>query len=163
LLAGMALYTGGTGHAYARSHMPQAARGQGPWGEAVTYWLNYHGWSQADLARATGLEAKTVSTIVRGFHTQTRQLEKIAAAFKVPFDQVLLSPLRRLKDEERAKLAQDIAVRVMRELDNPPPPLHPPSSLPSDEDIGRAIVDDEKTKTSIARVAPPKRKAHKRK
>jgi transcriptional regulator with XRE-family HTH domain len=50
-------------------------KGAGPWGEAVQHWLRHRDWSQADLARATKIEPKTISSIVRGFHTTTRMLE----------------------------------------------------------------------------------------
>jgi transcriptional regulator with XRE-family HTH domain len=84
--------------------MPQAKRDSGPWGEAIRYWLNERRWSQSDLARATQLQPKTISRIVRGFHTQTRLLEQIAAALGVALDRVLVSPLHGPQTERRALL-----------------------------------------------------------
>src|SRR5262245_65007123 len=58
---------------------------------------------QSDLVKGTKIEAKTISRIARGFHTQTRKLELIANYLMVPLERVLVSPLRRGSDEEDRK------------------------------------------------------------
>jgi transcriptional regulator with XRE-family HTH domain len=74
--------------------------GPGPWGEAIRYWLPRKNMCQADLARASGIEPKTISTMTRGFHTTTRMLLKVSVALGVPLADVLVSPARqRLNDE----------------------------------------------------------------
>lgn len=97
--------------------MPAPKTGSGPWGEALKYWLPRRDMRQSDLARETGIEEKTISSIARGFHTTTRKLERIAEVLKVPIDDVLISPARRLAIEERRRIAQDVAERVLRELE----------------------------------------------
>src|SRR4029453_8408539 len=99
--------------------MPQPAIANGPWGEAIRYWLAVKKLRQADLARpiaqgGTGLRANTISRVTRGFDTTTRGLRRVAAAFDVPLDQVLLSPQRHHENEDRRRLAIEIAERVLR-------------------------------------------------
>src|SRR5688572_13604922 len=90
----MALLSDGAGHDYAQRHMPAVKTGTGPWGEAIRYWLPKKNMRQADLARETGIEEKSISSMARGFHTTTRQLAKIAKVFGVPLEDVLVSPSR---------------------------------------------------------------------
>jgi transcriptional regulator with XRE-family HTH domain len=96
--------------------VPQAKRDSGPWGEAIRYWLNERRWSQSDLARATQLQPKTISRIVRGFHTQTRLLEQIAAALGVALDRVLVSPLHGPHDDRR-ELLRGIITDTLRSFE----------------------------------------------
>jgi transcriptional regulator with XRE-family HTH domain len=86
------------------AQMPRAKEGTGPWGEALQYWMRRRNVRQSDLARATGMMPRTISSIVRGFHTQTRALEKIAAALAVPFHAVLVSPNLRMAEQDRQRL-----------------------------------------------------------
>lgn len=113
----MALFTDRLGGHYAPNHMPRAKRGNGPWGEAIEYWLRVKKISQADLVRATDVRANTISRVTRGFHTMTSVLEKIANALDVPLDAVLVSPERKMKNEERRQLVADITERVVRTIE----------------------------------------------
>ena len=70
-------------------------KGTGPWGASLRYWLPRRDMRQSDLARATGITPKTISSIVRGFHTTTNNLARIAWALDVPLDQLLVSPDQR--------------------------------------------------------------------
>jgi hypothetical protein len=109
--------------------MPKPKTGDGPWGEAIRYCLDVDKLTQADLVRLLNdkhfakaykdkpVQAKTVSRIVRGFHTQTRLLARIAAALKQPFDAILVAPARTLANEKRAQLARQISEEVLRTLD----------------------------------------------
>jgi transcriptional regulator with XRE-family HTH domain len=97
--------------------MPQAKRDNGPWGEALRYWLNERKLRQADLVKGTKIQAKTISRIVRGFHTQTRVLEDVARFLAVPVERVLVSPLRRGPNDERRQFARGIVQDVLREID----------------------------------------------
>lgn len=114
----MTLFTTKPRYGYARPSMPKPKVGDGPWGEAIRYWMEVRKLSQADVVRSTKIQAKTVSRIVRGFHTQTRLLERIAVdALKVPLEVVLVSPERKLANEERRQLAREISEDVLRALD----------------------------------------------
>jgi len=113
----MPLFTGSGVQSYARRHMPLPKRGGGPWGEAIRFWLDKRQIQQADVVRATGLRANTVSRATRGFHTTTRVLERIATALHAPIDQVLVSPVRKLANEERRALASEISEEVLRSID----------------------------------------------
>lgn len=113
----MALFTDDAERQYARRHMPKPASEDGPWGEAIRYWLNERGWRQADLAVATGIRANTISRTARGFDTTTRVLRKIADTLKVSIDDVLVSPERKLANEDRRRMAREIAEDVLRAMD----------------------------------------------
>ncbi len=132
----MALFTGTTRQGYAQAHnMPQPTLGDGPWGEAIEYWLKQRRWQQADIVRALevlypstkGKKSKgnknTVSTAARGLDCNTRSLRRIAKALAVPLDQVLVSPLRRAANEERRQLALDITERVLRAMESTGKPV----------------------------------------
>jgi transcriptional regulator with XRE-family HTH domain len=96
--------------------MAAVKHGTGPWGEAIRYWLPKKNMRQVDLARVANIEEKTISKITRGFHTTTRQLEKIARAFQVPIDDVLLSPDRRLTNADRHRLINEISASVTEKV-----------------------------------------------
>jgi len=113
----MGLFTNVGRHGYSRHEMPQAKRDTGPWGEALRYWLNERKLRQADLVKGTKIQAKTISRIVRGFHTQTRVLEDVARFLAVPVERVLVSPLRRGPNDERRQFARGIVQDVLREID----------------------------------------------
>jgi transcriptional regulator with XRE-family HTH domain len=102
---------------YSFPGMPQARRETGPWGDAVQYWLNHRQLRQADLVRATRIQAKTISQIARGFHTTTKLLGRIAAALNVPLDQVLVSPLKRGTMDDRRRLISGLMEDVLRFVD----------------------------------------------
>jgi len=116
-----------TGHSYsAVQAMPQPAIANGPWGEAIRYWLSVRKLRQADLARpvskgGTGLRANTISRVTRGFDTTTRVLRRIATALDIPLDQLLVSPQRHHESEDRRRLAIEIAERVLRTLEQRDP------------------------------------------
>lgn len=128
LLPGMTLFTGAVRKADTQPEMAQPAYDDGPWGPAVQYWLNRLKWRQADLSRATGIEAKTISSIVRGFDTTTRMLRKIFDAIQIEarkrsplahiaFEEVLVSPDRKSEADRKKLWVQDIVERVARELE----------------------------------------------
>jgi len=81
--------------------MPAPERRTGPWGEAIQYWLRERRLRQADLVKGTKIEAKTISRMARGFHTQTRKLELIAQYLGVALERILVSPLRVGPGEDR--------------------------------------------------------------
>lgn len=117
----MALLDGKVSRDYApRAPMPQPAFGKGPWGEAVKYWLSQRNMRQSELARATKLTKNTVSSVTRGFHTNTRVLERIAIALKVDLDAVLVSPVRRLANEDQRRMIAQAVEFAMRTLNAPP-------------------------------------------
>jgi transcriptional regulator with XRE-family HTH domain len=114
---------------YARVEMPKAKQGDGPWGEAIRYWLGVQNRTQADLVRLLNdkdfvkaykgrpVTAKTVSRIARGFDTQTRLLRRIAAALNLSIDVILVAPGRTLANERRIELARQISEEVLRTLE----------------------------------------------
>jgi transcriptional regulator with XRE-family HTH domain len=113
----MAFVTRVEARQYAEAHMPAAERRTGPWGEAITYWLRERRLRQADLVKGTKIEAKTISRIARGFHTQTRKLELIAKYLMLPLERVLVSPLRRGSEEDRRQLVRGIIEDALRAVD----------------------------------------------
>jgi hypothetical protein len=104
--------------------MPQAEHGDGPWGEAIEYWLKVKRWKQADLRRAfeelpdlqRGGGKNTVSTAVRGLDVNTSTLRGIAKAFGVPLEEVLVSPDRRSAKERERELVEQISAKVYRDV-----------------------------------------------
>lgn len=113
----MALLSNHVGRPYAHGLMPAVKTGQGPWGDAIKYWLPRRNMRQADLARVTGIEEKTISSMARGFHTTTRKLEAVAKAFGVPIDEVLVSPNRQLANEDRKREIQEAVEAALRNID----------------------------------------------
>lgn len=113
----MALFTRAERQDYSSGHMPAAERKTGPWGEAIEYWLKERRLRQADLVKGTKIEAKTISRITRGFHTQTRKLELIARYLTVPLERVLVSPLRSGPSEDRRQLVRGIIEDALRSVD----------------------------------------------
>lgn len=151
----------------------QAEYADGPWGAAVQYWLDKLRWRQADLSRATGIEPKTISSIVRGFDTTTRVLRKIALALdreaarrsfpnQITFEDVLVSPDRKSAIEIRKQMIHEITERVTRELEAritpkrlPPAVHHTMSEMIADVEALAEEVDD-------ADEAPPAREPSQR-
>jgi len=102
---------------YPQERMPAAERKTGPWGEAIDYWLKQRGLRQSDLVKGTRIEAKTISRIARGFHTQTRKLELIAKFLTVPLERILVSPLKSGPGEDRRQLVRGIIEDALRSVD----------------------------------------------
>lgn len=115
MLQGMALLSTGPGRAYAQGSMPAVKTGNGPWGEAIRYWLPKRNMRNADLARATGIEEKTIGKMARGFHTTTRKLEVVAVALGVTLEEILVSPDRIRASENLERLIRDAVSAVLRE------------------------------------------------
>lgn len=94
--------------------MKRPKSGDGPWGEAIQYWLVKRAVQQADIAREASIRANTMSRAARGLDTTTRVLKKIAAAFQVPVDDVLISPERRMVDKERQEMIRMAVEEALR-------------------------------------------------
>jgi len=107
--------------------MPQPAQADGPWGEAIRYWLNVRTMRQADLARETDIEAKTISSVTRGFHTTTRILQRIAEALEIPLDAVLVSPDRKSANEARKQMILEITEHVTKQVEAAQQPAPKPA------------------------------------
>ena len=142
----MALLAETLAGSYARRRMPRPAYGDGPWGEAIRYWLAVRKIRQADLVRLVReLDPKdtttpnTISNATRGFPTTTRILDKIARALKVPIDVVLVSPERKLANEDRRRLALEISETVLRTLESRPLPL-PTDPTPDEIDHAMKVI-----------------------
>lgn len=151
---GMALSTDRVRHDYPQGRMPAVKTGTGPWGDAIKYWLPRRNMRQADLARLTGIEEKTISSMARGFHTTTRKLEAVAMAFKVPLDQVLVAPNRQQANEDRKREIQEAVETALRNLDERQPP--PPPSL--EAQFEQAITRVERRAARVQRITKPKSK-----
>src|SRR5262249_32105724 len=83
---------------------------EGPWGDALQYWLKTRDLRQADVVRASGLQPKTISRVARGLHTQTRVLASIAMFLGVPIEHILVSPLRSAASPDETKRWFEAAV-----------------------------------------------------
>lgn len=116
----MALFTDSPASGYSQPHMPQPARGDGPWGEAIEYWLNVRRWRQADLMRATAgkgdLTKNTISRAANGQDVNTETLRIIATAFGVALEDVLVSPDRQSAKEREEQMVERITKRVVGEI-----------------------------------------------
>lgn len=112
----MGFFTNVERRGYSRD-VPQPKRENGPWGEALRYWLNEKKLRQADLVKGTKIQAKTISRIARGFHTQTRVLEDIARFLGVPLERLLVSPLRHRPTDDRRQRARGLFQEFLRELE----------------------------------------------
>lgn len=76
-----------------------------------------HGWSQTKLAERAGVSQQTISKIERGVATESRKLQKIAAAFGLSVDEFLEStesdgstgpwPFKRISPEQWNALEDD--------------------------------------------------------
>lgn len=148
----MALLLDGVGRDYAHARMAATKTGKGPWGEAIKYWLPRRDMRQSDLARVTGIEEKTISSMARGFHTTTRKLEAVALAFKVPIDQVLVSPNRQQANEDRKREIQEAVEMALRRMDERQPPSSD-STLEAAED---ELIQQINAKTRRANIAAAK-------
>ena len=104
--------------------------GDGPWGEAIQYWLKEKQLRQAHIVEATGMDPNKVSRAANGFTVRWDALKQIAEFLDVPFESVLVSPLRRLGPAEERRVADQVAViatRLMTERrpQSPNRPLDP--------------------------------------
>lgn len=161
----MASLSTSSGYHYARRLMPQAKTEDGPWGAAIMYWLPKRDMRKIDLARATGIEPKTISRIARGFPTTTNVLRKIADALKVPLEDALVSPARRSATADRRQLVNEVVNAAIIQLDElmppAPAPLEPPpsdSTRAGKDELRRAVREREEN----ARKAKKKSGAKKR-
>lgn len=120
----MALFTDRALDSYSQRRMPQPARGDGPWGEAITYWLNIRTWRQADLVRALkgNIDKNTVSRAANGHDVNTATLRLIAAALNAPLEDVLVSPIRKRQGEELRRMAHDVLEEFFRRAERPHQP-----------------------------------------
>ncbi len=116
----MALFTEMRDKHYSRAVMPKPVEGDGPWKAAIAYWLDKHDWSAADLARHVKMPENTVSRAVRGWHVNTRTLERIADGFGVTLEEVLVSPARRSTEEQQRLVIQDAVERALKNMARPP-------------------------------------------
>ncbi len=120
----MALFTSGVAGGYSSRQMPQPKTGNGPWGDAIRYWLRRRNMQQADLMRAIkemrhSTTANTISNASLGRDCHTKTLRIIAAALNVSIDEVLVSPDRKSEAEARKLMIQEITERVVRAVDAP--------------------------------------------
>lgn len=120
----MTLFTATSADGYPRRHMPQPKTGNGPWGEAIRYWLKQRDMQQADLMRAIrDLRHKTTSNTIsnasRGLDCHTKTLRIIATALNVSVDEILVSPSRQSDTERRKLMIQEITERVVRTMSSP--------------------------------------------
>ena len=107
-------------------------RYRGPWGQAIRHWLVVREKRQSDLVRATKMGSKAITSIVRGNHTTTRALTKIAHALNVPLaDLFVTSPA------DQRRLIVDITESVLREIQARG--LTPPSVEDAIEQFGQAV------------------------
>ena len=134
---------------YAGAVMPATKIGDGPWGDALKHLLRVNDKSQADLARETGIEEKTISKIARGFHCNTRKLALIAKVLKVSIEDVLLSPERRYADEARKRMIQEAVENAWRNSEKPGVGLTP--AVVFDNTMNAKIKRDQKQRQSAAR------------
>lgn len=122
--------------------MPLPPRKDGPWGEAIKYWLVQRGWNQTDLRKAVrqrnaSVSKNTIGNAARGFDVSTRVLRIIATALDVSLEAVLLSPNRRSAQEERKQMIFEITERVARQFDFPATPAPNPSPTAEQEPAHR--------------------------
>jgi transcriptional regulator with XRE-family HTH domain len=93
-----------------------ARMGDGPWGEAIQYWFKEKQLRQAHVVEGTGMAPNKVSRAANGLNVRMDTLRQIAEFLNVPFESVLVSPLRRLSPSEERHVAERIAAAAAREL-----------------------------------------------
>jgi len=104
---------------YSRDSMPKPAIADGPWGEAIEHWLGVRKLRQADVVKLTGINANTVSRAARGFDCSTRVLRRIAIALDARLDEILVSPNRKVANEERDRRVTEAVKRALIEWEQP--------------------------------------------
>lgn len=161
----MPLFTGQVSGGYAQRHMPQPIVSDGPWGEAIRYWLQRKNLSQQDVARMTKMPGNTVSRAARGFHVQTRVLGRIARALDVPLTDVLVSPVRRAMNEDRRRFVADVTEQVVRKLESPELLVTEQADIDRlKHEIGQATTAEEtreRERQTGSQKRPPKKKIKK--
>ncbi len=70
--------------------MPILAAMPGPWGVAIARLRAARGWNQQKAAKRAKITPTTYGRIEKGGHTQTSKLQKIADAFSVGIEAVLV-------------------------------------------------------------------------
>lgn len=151
----MELFTGTATTHYPRGQMKVKTQGTGPWGDAIKYWLKLRGWVQADLVAAVkALEAtadkpkgskNTVSRAFRGLDVNTSSLVLIAKALDVDIEDVLISPLRQLANDERRKeiqvISESVTENIWRRMTAPSRTAPSAAPVPSTHVIAPKILD----------------------
>jgi len=159
----MALFTGALADGYSRQHMAQPKSGNGPWGEAIRYWLKLRDMQQADLMRAIRelrhkTTSNTISNASRGLDCHTKTLRIIATALNVSLDEILVSPSRQSESERRKLMIQEITERVVRAMQQPVAPT-------SDEALAQLdlAIDREKAAEKAAETREKRKRKTRRK
>ena len=83
------------------------------WAEALRQQLDLRGLTRQELARQAGIDPGTVSHLLRGGHTTTETLEKIARALDVGLAELFLPPGATVAPED---LQDRLVAAVLREL-----------------------------------------------
>ncbi len=136
---GMALFTTPSAGGYSSRQMPQPKTGNGPWGDAIRYWLKKRDMIQADLWRVIQEQGhktttNTISNACLGRDCNTNTLRIIATALNVPLDEILVSPDRQSESERRRLMILEITEHVVRAVDTRGTPQAAPSI---DQDVER--------------------------
>lgn len=104
--------------AYAEPMAKKAAQqGDGPWGEAIRYWFKEKAIRQAHVVEGTGMPPNKVSRAFNGLNVRMDTLRQIAEFLDVPFESVLVSPLRRLSPTEERHLVEKLAADARHLMD----------------------------------------------
>jgi hypothetical protein len=106
------------------------------------------------------IQPKTISSIVRGFHTQTRLIAEIAAVLGVPIEAILVSPEDLMRTERRRALAAEVTELVLRALDERSDGLAPAQSV-SDaiKNLDLAVRARETPPQDVAVPRPPRKRS----
>lgn len=165
---------------YSRRHMPQPKTGDGPWGEAIRYWLKRLDLQQADLMRTIreldgGTTSNTISNASRGLDCHTKTLRIIAAALNqvalqksimagVTLDDALVSPARQSELERLKRMVQEITERVVRQMTIPSLAAATHQTIPqASKSLGQAMEDAEHDRKVIPQRDNPKRRGGRKK
>jgi len=153
----MALLSEASRPNYPSPQMPQPARGDGPWGEAIAYWLDRRQWLPADLIEAAdgAISKNTVYEACKGKDVNTSSLRVIASLLNAPLDEVLVSPARlKARDQQREVIYEAVSA-ALRARDVVPVPG---VTVPPVSEAQRGIRE---TRERIAKLKQPKRKRRK--
>jgi transcriptional regulator with XRE-family HTH domain len=103
------------------------------WRDAIRALMRERGMTQQELARLAGISRSTVLHILRGGHSSTETLERVAAALDVDVAELFTAPLdlgvrrdrmiaavlRELSDSVSAAVMADLKNRRKRQLGSP--------------------------------------------